>query len=183
MRVRVFAPALVLILLVACKPSASAPTEAGEEPMPLSITSSAFEAGGTIPARHSCNAEGISPALSWSGAPAGVRTFALIMDDPDAPAGTYVHWVMYNIPASSGGLPEAVAAADKLADGSIQGPNSSGRRGYSPPCPPSGTHRYFFKLYALDTTVGAVGAGKAELLQAMEGHVLGQGELMGTFAR
>lgn len=106
------------------------------------------------------------------------------MDDPDAPIGTFVHWVIYNIPASNRGLPEAVPANAKLADGTQQGNNGTGRAGYTGPCPPSGTHRYFFKLYALDTVLSlASGADKDQLLKAMQGHILAQGELMGTFSK
>jgi Raf kinase inhibitor-like YbhB/YbcL family protein len=149
----------------------------------LTITSTAFANGEAIPAKYSCNAEGISPPLAWSGTPEAAKSLALIVDDPDAPAGTYVHWVIYNMPAASRGLSESIRPGSQLADGSIQGPNSAGRAGYSPPCPPSGTHRYFFKLYALDSVIDATGAGKNELLKAMQGHILGQGELMGTFTR
>lgn len=106
------------------------------------------------------------------------------MDDPDAPFGTFVHWVIYNIPASSRGLPEAIPAGAKLADGTQQGNNGAGGTGYTGPCPPSGTHRYFFKLYVLDAALSlSSGAGKDELLKAMQGHILAQGELMGTFSK
>ena len=123
----------------------------------------------------------MSPPLAWSGAPAETKSFALIVDDPDAPSGTYVHWVMYNIPSSSTGLAEAVAPDAQLSDGSMQGTNSSRRTGFTSPCPPSGTHRYYFKLHALDAVLDlASGASKDQLLKAMQGHVLAQGELMGT---
>ena len=151
--------------------------------MTLSITSTAFAQGQPIPATYSCDGKSVSPPLSWSGAPAGTQSFALIMDDPDAPLGTFVHWVIYNIPASAGGLPEAFSKDARLPDGTLQGSNGAGRVGYTGPCPPGGTHRYFFKLYALDTTLEISGASKDQLLQAMQGHVLAQGELMGTFTR
>jgi Raf kinase inhibitor-like YbhB/YbcL family protein len=151
--------------------------------MTLSITSTAFFHGKPIPSNYSCDGKGISPPLAWSGAPDGTKTFALIMDDPDAPMGTYVHWVIYNIPSSAAGLPEAVSKDARLANGSQQGPNSSGRAGYAGPCPPGGTHRYFFKLYALDAVLDLSGAGKEQLLKAMEGHILARGELMGTYSR
>ena len=152
--------------------------------MTLVISSTAFADGQSIPRQYSCMGPGISPPLSWSEAPAATQSMALVLDDPDAPAGTFVHWVIYNIPASSAGLPEALPADEQLADGTLQGTNSARRTGYSPPCPPSGTHHYFFKLYAVDTmlTLGA-GAGKQELLKAMQGHIVAQGELMGTFTR
>ena len=151
--------------------------------MTLAITSTAFAQGQPIPAEYSCDGKSQSPPLLWSGAPQGTKSFALIMDDPDAPMGTFVHWVIYSIPASSMGLPEAMSKEAKLADGSIQGPSTTGRAGYTPPCPPGGTHRYFFKLYALDITIDGAGLGKEQLLTAMQGHILAQGELMGTYSR
>jgi len=151
--------------------------------MTLSIQSTAFGPGEAIPAVYSCDGKGISPPLTWTGAPAASKSFALIMDDPDAPMGTFVHWVIYNIPAASVGLSEATPKDAKLSDGSIQGLNSARRSGYTGPCPPGGTHRYFFKLYALDATLDLPSAGKDELLQAMKGHILAQGELMGTYSR
>lgn len=155
-----------------------------EVEMTLQLTSSAFEQGKPIPAKYSCRGEDVSPALSWGEPPAGTQSFALIMDDPDAPVGTWVHWVLFNIPPSARGLAEAVPSDATLADGSMNGKNSWGRLGYGGPCPPSGTHRYFFKLYALDEMLGlSSGADKGELLKAMEGHILAQGELMGTFSR
>ena len=151
--------------------------------MTLSIISSAFTQGQPIPAEYSCNGKGGSPPLTWTGVPTGTKSFALIMDDPDAPVGTFVHWVIYNIPATSASLSGAVAKDATLPDGSAQGLNSARRTGYTPPCPPGGTHRYFFRLYALNNTLTLSGAGKAEVLAAMEGHILAQGELMGTFSR
>ncbi len=152
--------------------------------MTLAISSTAFDDGGAIPRQYSCMGAGISPPLSWSGAPAATQSMALVLDDPDAPGGTFVHWVIYNIPASSAGLAEAVPGDARLADGTLQGMNSARRTGYSPPCPPSGTHHYFFKLYAVDTMLSlGAGAGKQELLKAMQGHIVAQGELMGTFTR
>ncbi len=151
--------------------------------MTLELVSTAFVHGQAIPATYSCDGKGISPPLAWSVAPAGSKSFALIMDDPDAPMGTFVHWVIYNLPASSMGLPEGMPKDAQLADGSTQGLNSARRAGYTPPCPPGGTHRYFFRLYALDTTLTLAAAGKEELLQAMQGHILAQGELMGTYTR
>ena len=152
--------------------------------MALSISSTAFAAGASIPAVYSCKGQSISPPLAWNDPPGGTKSFALIADDPDAPIGTFVHWVIYNIPASSRGLPEAVPMGAQLADGTQQGKNGAGASGYMGPCPPSGTHRYFFKLYALDAAVSlSSGAGKDDLLKAMQGHILAQGELMGTFSK
>ena len=151
--------------------------------MTMRITSTAFKQGGPIPSSYSCDGKGISPPLAWSGAPAGTRSFAVIMDDPDAPMGTFVHWVIYNIPGTSGGLAEATPKDPKLPDESLQGPGTMGRPGYTPPCPPGGTHHYFFKLYALDAPIDSAGLGKDQLLNAMQGHILAQGELMATYTR
>ena len=146
------------------------------------ITSPAFANGGAIPADFSCDGRDVSPALSWTEPPAGTQSFALIMDDPDAPMGTWVHWVIFNIPASTRDLTEGTPTAPQLSDGSLQGKTSAGSTGYHGPCPPSGTHRYFFKLYALDTILSlSTKADKKELLAAMEGHILANAEWMGTF--
>ena len=152
--------------------------------MSISLSSTAFAAGAPIPADYSCKGRRISPPLAWSNSPAGAKSLALLMDDPDAPGGTFVHWVIYNIPASSLGLPEAIPTNGQLVDGTMQGNNGAGQVGYTAPCPPSGTHRYFFKLYALDTVLGlSPNATKDQLLKAMEGHILSNGELMGTFSK
>lgn len=174
---------LIFILLSACATPAAPAADAQEAPMALSLTSTAFTQGQGIPAVHSCDGKGVSPPLAWSAAPAGTNSFALIMDDPDAPMGTYVHWVIYNIPASVKALPEGMPSQAMLPDGTVQGPNTSGRTSYAGPCPPSGTHRYFFKLYALDAILKLPAAGKDDLLQAMQGHILAEGELMGTYSR
>ena len=156
--------------------------EAGSEP--ISFTSSAFAHEAPIPVKYSCDGENISPPLAWTDPPDGTESFALINDDPDAPGGVWVHWVLYNIPADARGLQEAVPAQETLSDGSQHGENSWGRRDYGGPCPPGGTHRYFFKLYALDSMLDlGPGADKEALLTAMEGHILEETELMGTFAR
>jgi len=152
--------------------------------MTLSLTSNAFAAGQNIPSKYSCLGREISPDLEWTGAPAGTKSFAMIVDDPDAPAGTWVHWIIYNIPAATNSLPEAMPAGSQLSDGSLQGRNSSGNFGYNGPCPPSGTHRYFFKLFALDSLLDlSSGANGDQLLKAMKGHIVAQGELMGTFSK
>lgn len=175
---------LLALMLSSCGGAPAASTETQEVAMTLSLSSSAFAPGQSIPAKYSCRGQNISPALAWADAPAGTKSFALIVDDPDAPMGTWVHWVLFNIPASANGLPEAIGAGAQFADGSLQGKNSSGRLGYDGPCPPSGTHRYFFKLYALDISLDlSSGAGKDQLLKAMQGHILAQGELMGTFSK
>jgi Raf kinase inhibitor-like YbhB/YbcL family protein len=150
----------------------------------MNIKSSVFEEGGDIPQKYSCDGEDISPPLSWSGAPETTKSFALISDDPDAPMGTWVHWVIYNIPGSSSGLDEDVPADETLSDGSMQGQNSWNRIGYGGPCPPGGTHRYYFKLYALDTELDLKpGASKKELERAMKGHVVAEEQIMGRFSR
>jgi hypothetical protein len=150
----------------------------------MNLTSTAFSYGEFIPAKYSCNDEDVSPSLSWTEPPAGTQSFALIMDDPDAPVGTWVHWVLFNLPASARGLSEGMPSDLKFADGSVQGITSAGSHGYHGPCPPSGTHRYFFKLYALDTTLSLTfAADKKEVLAAMDGHILAQAELMGKFSK
>jgi len=152
--------------------------------MMFTLTSSAFAAGKPIPARHSCDDRDTSPPLAWRDPPEEVQSFALIADDPDAPIGTWVHWVLYNLPPATRTLPEGVQPHAQLPDGSVHGHNSWRRLGYGGPCPPSGTHRYFFKLYALDTTLDiGSGVNKKQLLKAMEGHILAKVELMGTYSR
>ena len=150
----------------------------------MDLTSTAFAYGEPIPAKYSCKGENISPALMWTEPPAGTKSFALIMDDPDAPMGTWVHWVLFNLPPSARGLPEGVPSTPILPDGSVKGVTSARSHGYHGPCPPSGTHRYFFKLYALDTLLTLTSsADKKSLLAAMEGHVLAQAEWMGKFSK
>lgn len=155
-----------------------------EEEMNFELTSTGFQHESSIPIKFSCDGEDISPPLTWNDPPEGVLSFALIHDDPDLPAGTWVHWVLFNIPSNTRELAEGIPAQDVLADGSLHGVNSWGRLDYGGPCPPGGTHRYFFKLYALDLMLDlASGASKADLLEAMDGHILAEVELMGTFSR
>ena len=157
---------------------------AGENKMKLEITSSAFSEGGMIPGRYSCDGPDISPDLSWQGVPEGSRSLALICDDPDAPAGTWVHWVLFNIPVDEKGLTAQIAPDAKLSNGALHGTNDFRRLGYGGPCPPRGTHRYYFKLYALDTVLPLkAGATKAQVEAAMAGHILAQGQLMGKYKR
>ena len=177
---------VITILTAACS-SPVASTEA-VVPNQLTLTSEAFANGGSIPSKYACIGKNISPALAWGEPPAGTQSFALIMDDPDAPVGTWVHWVLYNIPADTRSLAEDLPVTGKnVPEGQgspFTGRNSSGNIGYDGPCPPSGTHRYFFKLYALDETVGLLpGTDKGELLKAMKGHILAQDELVGTFSK
>jgi Raf kinase inhibitor-like YbhB/YbcL family protein len=148
----------------------------------MKLTSPAFTEGGMIPKKYTCDGDDFSPPLAWSNAPAGARAYALICDDPDAPAGTWVHWVAFNLPPASGGLPAGIKAEKQLPGGGIHGTNSWRRAGYGGPCPPSGTHRYFFKLYALDTTLSLDGSATAKDVQAaVQGHVLAQAQLMGRY--
>jgi len=157
--------------------------------MAMRLTSTAFEDGGLIPPLYTCDDQDISPPLVWEGPPAETRSFALICDDPDAPGRTWVHWVMYNIPPEArslaAGVPAGTPADAALPDGTQQGQNSWPRTGYGGPCPPSGTHRYIFNLYALDTTLDLESGAtdKAALLEAMEGRVLAEITLMGLYER
>jgi Raf kinase inhibitor-like YbhB/YbcL family protein len=154
--------------------------------MALQLSSTAFAPGGEIPSRHTCQGEDISPPLAWSGVPSAARSLALIVDDPDAPDPAapkmvYVHWLLYNIPPSTVALPEAMA---RPPDGARQGLNDWHRTGYGGPCPPIGRHRYFHKLYALDTVLPDLGTPtKAALEAAMKGHVIAQAELVGTYQK
>jgi len=157
--------------------------------MALEIQSSAFKPNAYIPKRHACEGEDLSPQLSWTGAPAGTKAFSLLMDDPDAPPGTWVHWVLYDLPADVTRLNEALPKQENLANGAKQGicwgVDKFDRVGYFGPCPPPGSpHRYFFKLYALDKALGlATKASKAQVLKAMEGHILGQAQIVGLYKR
>jgi len=152
--------------------------------MGFTLTSTAFREGEAIPSTYTCDGRDLSPPLAWTDPPAGTKSVALINDDPDAPIGTWVHWVVYNIPPSVRQLPEAFPADPERPDGTRQGMTDFGRIGYGGPCPPSGTHRYFFKLYTLDTILSLPpGATKAKLEAAMQGHALGQAQLMGTYRR
>ena len=156
--------------------------------MTLSLVSAAFRANGDIPARYTCEGDDVSPPLAWSGIPSGTRSLALIVDDPDAPDPkdpkmVWVHWVLYNIPVDTGGLPEAVAPG-ALPRGTREGRNSWHRTGYGGPCPPIGRHRYFHKLYALDAELPDLGRPDGTALaRAMKGRVLAHAELVGTYRK
>jgi Raf kinase inhibitor-like YbhB/YbcL family protein len=151
----------------------------------LTVVSAAFAMNTMIPARYTCKGEDISPPLSWSNAPRGTISFAVLVDDPDAPVGDWVHWVLFNLPETTTELAEGQPRNFKLLSGAVQGLNDFGRAGYGGPCPPPGKpHRYVFKVYALDTMLDLDSkARKKDLLRAMEGHVLAQGELVGIFQR
>ena len=152
--------------------------------MTLEITSSAFSEGEMIPTGYTCDGPDVSPDLAWTGVPESTQSLALICDDPDAPMGTWVHWVLFNIPPGARGLPGEISPDAALENGARHGTNDFGRLGYGGPCPPGGTHRYFFKLYALDTELDlASGITKAQLVEAMEGHILAEAQLMGKYKR
>jgi len=148
------------------------------------LTSTAFAEGQAIPAAYTCDGKDISPPLAWTDPPSGTKSLALIVDDPDAPGKTWVHWVLYNMPAALRHLSEAFPSDRELPDGMRQGMTDSGQPGYGGPCPPSGTHHYHFKLYALDAMLSlAPGATKAAVETAVKGHVLAQTQLVGTYRR
>jgi Raf kinase inhibitor-like YbhB/YbcL family protein len=158
--------------------------EAGGNTMEIKVTSSAFEEGGMIPSKYTCDGDDISPPLQWDAVPEGTKSVALISDDPDAPMGTWVHWVLFNWPADFKEITEDVPPDKTLPNGAKHGITDFRRIGYGGPCPPGGTHRYFFKIYALDKMLDLdAGADKPALLKAMEGHILGQGQLMGKYKR
>lgn len=150
----------------------------------ISVTSPEFKDGRSIPQRYTCDGANVSPPLNWTGVPEGATSLALVADDPDAPGKTWVHWVVFNIPADAGKLPQNLPPQPTLANGARHGVSDFGKLGYGGPCPPSGAHRYFFKLYALDASLDLEsGATKGQLLEAMKGHVLAQGQLIGTYRR
>lgn len=150
----------------------------------ISLQSEAFASGQPIPAKYTTDGLNISPPLTWSGLPAGAKELALVVDDPDAPHGTWDHWLLYGVPPSQASLPEGLSAQRRgvKPQGMTEGTNSWGNGGYEGPQPPSGTHRYFFRLYALDANLNLPpGLKKDQLLSAIKGHIIGQGELMGTY--
>jgi Raf kinase inhibitor-like YbhB/YbcL family protein len=173
---------IVFICISGCEANSAATSAANPKgpTMSFALTSSAFAQGQPIPVKYTCDGQSVSPPLQWDVPPTNTQSLALIMDDPDAPSGTFVHWVLYNLPADLRDLPEEAT----LPAGSQVGQNGTKRPQYTGPCPPSGTHRYFFKLYALDTPLTLPnGADKSQLLTTMQGHILGQAELMGTYAK
>jgi Raf kinase inhibitor-like YbhB/YbcL family protein len=151
----------------------------------MNLTSTSFPEGSRIPAKFTCNGAGVSPQLAWSAPPAGTASYALIVTDPDAPGRTFVHWVLYDLPAETRTLPEGLPPQGQLQDGSRQGRNDFGEIGYGGPCPPPGSpHHYVFTLYALDATLNLpVGATRAQVEAVMQGHILARGELIGLFQR
>jgi len=153
--------------------------------MEMTLSSPAFNEGGEIPPRYTCQGENASPRLGWDSVPEGTKSLALVMDDPDAPSGVFTHWVIFNLPPGTPGLAEAIPALSQLPDGALQGKNDFGRFGYGGPCPPPGRpHHYLFTLYALDKTLGLqAGASKEQVLKAAGGNTLAHCRLTGTYRR
>ncbi len=164
-----------LVLFSACGSPAATPSPSSAAR--LAVTSTAFADGSSIPVKYTCQGESISPPLKWTSAPAATASYALIVEDPDAPSGTFTHWVAFDLPASQTELPEGARVA-------AEGKNSAGKTGYAGPCPPSGTHRYIFTVYALDLpSLKLESPTRAQVLEAMAGHILASGQLMGRFGK
>jgi Raf kinase inhibitor-like YbhB/YbcL family protein len=178
---------LALALLLTATLAAQSPNQpkGGQSSMAFTVTSPVFASGAVIPNPYTCQGADISPALNWSGQPTQAISLALVMDDPDAPAGPWVHWVMWNIPATTRLLAENVPKQERLGTGAMQGRNDFGKVGYNGPCPPPGhTHRYFFRLYALDVKLTLPpGTKRKELDAAMQGHIVAHADYMGTYRR
>jgi Raf kinase inhibitor-like YbhB/YbcL family protein len=189
MKMRISAIALLMMFAAGCaRHPAAPPPNPASTPTPqnaapvFKLTSSAFKEGERIPRGYTCDGANVSPSLEWSGVPKTARTLAIIADDPDAPSGTFVHWVVYNLSAENMGIVENLPQDGELKAGGFQGKNDFEKTGYGGPCPPSGTHRYFFKIYALDAELPLkAGATRAEVENAMAGHILAQAQLMGTY--
>lgn len=182
----VLVSSILLIPVVSCGHSASH-SEQGSDPSAsgFQIKSAAFQEGAIIPRQFTCEGEDISPPLTWTEPPSGTHSFALIVEDPDAPGGVWTHWVVYNLPAGARSMSGNVPKQDQLPSGALQGLNSFGHFGYGGPCPPPGkAHHYFFRLYALDAMLSlSPGAAKRDVLEAAKGHILGEAKLMGRFKR
>lgn len=193
MRMGAVLPALAALILVfgwdnrvgySSEITGQSTRSAQEVRMNIVVANGAFKDGEMIPAKYTCDGSELSPAIEWSGVPLQAKSIALISDDPDAPRGTWVHWVIFNIPPRSTGLPEGVPHKEVLENGAAQGINDSNEVGYGSPCPPSGVHRYYFKLYALDTLLALKPrTTKAELEKAMAGHIIAQAQAMGRYKR
>jgi Raf kinase inhibitor-like YbhB/YbcL family protein len=178
---------LIQLAIAACR-SAESPSISKqlttERPPTMKLESSAFQANHLIASKYTCDGADVSPPLGWDAPPIGTKSLVLICDDPDAPGGTWVHWVLYDLPPEVRELPEGVPSQSTLSSGGVQGTNDFRKLGYGGPCPPRGTHRYFFKLYALDTVLNLqTGATKAQVEKAMQGHILTSAELIGRYAR
>jgi Raf kinase inhibitor-like YbhB/YbcL family protein len=187
-RKRITLIVLASLCFYSCKPATTNNSgDKGSQPPPKSeikLRSSAFQDGGMIPSKYTCDGANISPPLEWSGIPQGAKSLALVCDDPDAPGKTWVHWVAFDLPSSRNSLPENVPPVEEIPGGGKPGTNDFKKIGYGGPCPPSGTHRYFFKLYALDKALElGNNTTKDQLLKAMAGHVLGQAEIIGRYKR
>jgi Raf kinase inhibitor-like YbhB/YbcL family protein len=181
-------PRLAFFILVSCCSLLLASSVLSAEPKAskkMTLRSPAFQSGADIPRKYTCDADDVSPPLHWQNTPAGTQAYALIAEDPDAPGGIWVHWVAYDLPAKTAALTEALPKTETLANGAKQGVNDFRKVGYGGPCPPPGpAHRYYFKLYALDiATALRPRASKAQLLEAIKGHVLGEADLMGRYKR
>ncbi|HVB33998.1 MAG TPA: YbhB/YbcL family Raf kinase inhibitor-like protein [Patescibacteria group bacterium] len=175
-------------LLLACGTASSAVESAGMGKgmaVSFALHSPQWQPAGNIPRQFTCDGQDVSPPLRWGAAPAGTQSLSLLVEDPDAPGGTFIHWVLYDLPPAARELPENLPPEGELPSGARQGRNSFGRVGYGGPCPPPGpAHRYYFRLYALDRKTGlGAGAGRADLDRAMRGHILAQAELMGHYKR
>ncbi|MGH9377363.1 MAG: YbhB/YbcL family Raf kinase inhibitor-like protein [Terriglobia bacterium] len=181
---RILIAILAIFLFTSAPPRPGLAQQAGARPT-FSLASSEFPEGGFIPSRYTCSGQNVSPELRWNDSSARAVTFAVIVTDPDAPAGTWTHWVAYNLPAGSRQLPDAVPEGNQIQSGGVQGMNDFHHVGYGGPCPPPGKpHRYFFTLYALNTRLGLrPGATRNQVEQAMKGHVLAQAQLMGLYGR
>ena len=181
---------VAICLFVSCANRSSAPaqqttsTPVNENKSGIKLTSKAFNEGQAIPRGYTCDGANVSPPLEWTGVPKSAKTLVIVADDPDAPAGTWVHWVLYNLPYDVIGMVENTPPIETLSGGGMQGTNDFQKTGYGGPCPPRGSHRYFFKIYALDSELPLKpGASKADLEPAMEGHIISQGQLIGTYRR
>ncbi len=160
------------------------PTNSESKKMEIKVSSNDFQNGGSIPSLFTCEGKNISPQISWANYPKNTKSFALIADDPDAPMGTWVHWIVYNIPNKTNELKQNFPLDKEFSNGIKQGMTDFGKTGFGGPCPPSGVHRYFFKVYALDTILDVpYGLTKKYLLEAMEGHILAHGQIMGKYRR
>ncbi|MCE5215084.1 MAG: YbhB/YbcL family Raf kinase inhibitor-like protein [Methanobacterium sp.] len=152
--------------------------------MVIKITSTVFDEGGVIPNIYSCNGINISPPLNWNDLPEDTESIALICEDPDAPGGIWTHWIIFNLPADTRNLPEHIMGREELDNGARHGLNDFGSVGYGGPCPPSGTHRYYFKIYALDIKLDLTSLiGRSDFLKGIQGHILDEGQIMGVFTR
>jgi Raf kinase inhibitor-like YbhB/YbcL family protein len=175
---------LFMLTILLCGVGPNSIAQKGDGKMAITITSSAFKEGGMIPAKYTCDGQDISPPIKWQQVPKDAKSFALISDDPDAPIGVWVHWVMWNIPSEANELVEGVPAVKEFQNGSKQGINDFMQHGYGGPCPPNGTHRYYFRIYALDAMLDLPDrATKKDLVAAMKNHILAEGSLMGKYQR